>query len=84
MKTKKDRHVDCISDFCGNTRNPGAWADLWERPNGSRYITLGGGWEFYCDAPPEKIEENDPHFLPFQVACDKGEDFGYAKQNFTK
>lgn len=84
MKTK-DTHLECVSDFCGNDwkGQPGAWADLWKRKDGTRYISLGGGWEHYAKNTPEVIDESSPHFLPFLSACDKGEDFGYAKQHFA-
>jgi len=80
----KDTHIECVSDFCGNTWNPGAWADLWERPDGSRYITLGGGWEFYAECTPETVNQDSPHFLPFLAACESGDDFGYAEQHWKK
>lgn len=74
-----DKHIECVSDFCGNNYNPGAWADIYERPDGSRYIALGGGWEFYAPHTPEVIEESDPHYAPFIAACATCEDFGYAR-----
>jgi hypothetical protein len=78
-----DKHIECVSDFCGNNYNPGAWADVYERPDGSRYIALGGGWEFYAPHTPEVIEESDSHYAPFLAACDAFEDFGYAKLHWS-
>ena len=80
--TKPDKHVECVSDFCGNHKDPGAWADIFERPDGTRYIGLGGAWLCYAEQTPEFIEEDDPHFQPFLDACEKCEDFGYAKEHW--
>lgn len=79
----EDRHVECVSDFCGNNRNPGAWADIYERPDGSRYIALGGGWEFYAPHTPPEIEKSNPHYEPFLAACETCEDFGYAELHWS-
>lgn len=78
-----DKHIECVSDFCGNYKHPGAWADIWERPDGSRYIVLGGAWTFYAENTPETIDERSPHFAPFLVACADGSDFGYAKKHWS-
>ena len=82
---KPDKHIECVSDFCGNEYpfKPGAWADLWERADGSRYISLGGGWCYYAEKTPDTIDETSPHFKPFLKACDAGEDFGYAREHFS-
>lgn len=77
-----DTHVECVSDFCGNYRHPGAWADLFQRPDGARYLRLGGGWEFYGSNTPEVIEETDEHFAPFLKACEQDSDFDYAKTHW--
>ena len=77
--SNEDKHVECISDYCGNAyKDCGAWADIYERPDGSRYITLGGGWEFWATNPPDVIEDSNEHYTPFIEACAKCEDFGYA------
>lgn len=76
------KHLACISDFCGNHKSPGAWADLYEKPDGTRRIALGGGWKFYGAKSPKFIDEGDPHFVPFLAACETGEDFGYARKNW--
>ena len=76
------RHVACISDFCGNYRSPGAWADLWQRPDGSQFITLGGGWTFYGPGTPAQIEQESPHFTPFLAAAAADEDFAYAAKHW--
>ena len=83
MSIKTDKHIECISDFCGNYKSPGAWADIFERADGTRYIGLGGGWEFYCDYPPKIIHQDSPHYAPFIEACNKWEDFGYAKKHWN-
>lgn len=81
----KAKHLECISDYCGNERTtPGAWADLWERADGTKYITLGGGWPYYGKNTPEVIEENSQHYLPFIQACNDGEDFAYARKHWDK
>lgn len=79
-----NRHLECVSDFNGNdwAGKPGAWADLWERPDGSRVITLGGGWEFYAPGAPGEIPDTSPHFKPFLAACETGDDFGYARRHW--
>ena len=84
MKTD-DTHVECVSDFCGSEcrGQPGAWADLWRRANGTQYVSLGGGWLYYAKNTPDVIDESSPHFRPFLAACDKGEDFAYAKRHFA-
>lgn len=80
--SKTDKHIECVSDFCGNHKKPGAWADLWERPDGSRYVSLGGGWQYYAPGTPETIDQSSLHFQPFLKACETGEDFGYAAKNW--
>jgi hypothetical protein len=81
---KPDEHVECVSDFCGNNKHPGAWADLWKRSDGSTYIALGGDWCFYGENTPETIDETSPHFKPFLQACDADSDFAYVKRHFSK
>lgn len=82
MKNSSDTHLECISDFCGNHRHPGAWADIWQRQDGSKYATLGGDWEFYAPNAPETIEETDPRWEGFLKACEEGTDFGYVAANW--
>ena len=82
MATVSDTHIECISDFCGNNKTPGHWADLWERPDGRRYITLGGGWTFFTENAPDSIDATSPHFAAFIVACESGEDIGYVREHF--
>jgi hypothetical protein len=81
---QKDTHIECVSDFCGNRKSPGAWADIFQRPDGTRYIGLGGAWQFYAENCPEIIEQNSPHYAPFLAACATGEDFGYAAKHWPK
>jgi hypothetical protein len=76
-------HVECVSDFCGNHKSPGAWADLMQRPDGSQVIKLGGNWRHYGQATPEYIEADDPHFQPFLVACAEDTDFTYARTHWS-
>jgi hypothetical protein len=76
-------HVRCVSDFCGNTRSPGAWADIFQRHDGTHYVGLGGGWAYYARNTPEIIDEKNPHYLPFLNACDAGDDFAYARKNWS-
>jgi hypothetical protein len=85
IEVTEDRHVECVSDFCGDRYSPGAWADIYERPDGSRYIALGGGWEFYAPDAPAVIEDLDPHYAPFLAACNDCEDtgIGYAELNWA-
>ena len=80
--SKNDRQVKCVSDFCGSYESPGAWADLYERKDGTRYIRLGGGWLYYGKNTTEFIEDSDPHFVPFLKACDECEDFTYARTHW--
>ena len=77
------KHLACVSDFCGNHTHPGAWADLYEKPDGTKRVVLGGGWDFYGEKTPEFLDEGDPHFAPFLSACEAGEDFGYARKNWN-
>ena len=81
--TTEDKHIECVSDYCGNYKHAGAWADIFERPDGSRYISLNGGWEFYAQNTPEFIEDSDPHYGPFLAACETYEDFGYAERHWS-
>lgn len=80
---KPDTWIECTSDFCGNNKHPGAWSDLWERPDGTKYLRLGGGWAFYGDQTPEMIDQSSAHFLPFLKACENDSDFGYAKKHWS-
>lgn len=73
-----DKHVECVSDFCGNYKHPGAWADIYERENGSCYVALGGGWEFYGPKTPKTLEDSDPLFSPFLASCEADEDESYS------
>lgn len=75
-------HVECISDFCGNYKSPGAWADLYECKDGSQVIMLGGGWVFYGKNTPEFIHDTSEHFKPFLEACENNSDFAYVKEHF--
>jgi hypothetical protein len=81
---KDDTHVACVSDFCGNWKDPGTWADLFQRPDGTRYIQLGGGWLYYAKDTPEVIEETSEHFVPFLAACDECADIGYAREHWER
>lgn len=78
-----DVHIECVSDFCGNARNPGAWADLWRRDDGSRYVALGGDWQSYAPHAPDVIDETDSRFAGFLAACDSGDDFGFVAKNWV-
>lgn len=80
---KTDTHVECVSDFCGNHKHPGAWADLWQRPDGTLYVRLGGGWEFYGAKSPEVVDQSSPHFNAFLKACNADSDFAYAKKHWN-
>lgn len=75
-------HIACVSDFNGNYRQPGAWADIFRRPDGTRYIGLGGGWRYYAQTCPDIIEESSPDFAPFLAACDEGDDFAFAAKRW--
>lgn len=79
------KHIECISDFCGNnsTGKPGAWADIYEKDDGSKVIVLGGGWEFYAKNTPIEIPESDKHYQPFIEACNNQTDFGYAMEHWS-
>lgn len=79
----EDKHIECISDFCGNLRSPGAWADIFEKEDGTRYVALGGGWEFYGEKTPQVIPDSDPLYQPFLDACEAGEDFGFARLHWS-
>jgi hypothetical protein len=83
VPVSEDTHLECVSDFCGNIRNPGAWADVFQRPDGSKYVALGGGWEFYAARTPERIEESDALYAPFLASCDAQEDFGFARLHWS-
>lgn len=82
-QSEQDEHLRCVSDFCGNHRHPGAWADLFRRPDGTEYLQLGGGWIFYGENTPEIIEQGDPRFQPFLRACEDTSDFVYAEKHWT-
>lgn len=77
-----DKHIECISDFCGNHKTNGFWADIFQREDGSKYIGLGGDWVQFNKNTPEFIEENSKHYLPFIKACNDCEDSGYVIKNF--
>lgn len=79
-----DTHVECVSDFCGNHRSPGHWADVFERPDGSRYVGLGGDWEFYHEHAPSIIEQTDARYDGFLAACLTGDDIKFIRDNFGK
>ena len=83
MKTE-DKHIECISDFCGNFKTNGAWADLYERPDGSRYVMLGGDWEQFGEHSPACLEDTDELFAPFLASCEQDEDFGFARQHWSE
>ena len=78
----EDKHLECISDFCGNPRTPGHWADVFERPDGSRYVQLGGGWEYFTEIVPDVIEDSSEHYEPFIQACADDDDIGYVEKHF--
>lgn len=61
---KEDKHIECVSDFCGNHRDSGFCADVLERPDGSSYIYQGGAWLCCTRCKPEIIEDSDPHYKP--------------------
>jgi len=82
--SKKDAHVECVSDFCGTHTHPGAWADIYQRKDGSQYIALGGGWAFYGKNTPTYVEESDPLYKPFLVACKNRTDFAFAHKHWDK
>lgn len=79
-----DKHIKCVSDFCGNRNSPGAWSDLWEREDGSRYVALGGWWRYYAPFAPDYIEDTDSRFAGFLEACESGDDFGFVAKNWTQ
>jgi hypothetical protein len=76
------KHVDCISDFCGNDRNPGFWADIFQRPNGTSYVSLGGGWMHYHATAPCSIEDSDPIYVQFLKACEADVEIQFLRDNF--
>jgi hypothetical protein len=82
INKKEDTHIECLSDFCGNYKSPGAWADLSQRPDGSRYIALGGDWIHYAPHAPEIIEGSDARFAGFVEACERNEDFTFVRENW--
>jgi len=77
-----DKHIGCITDFCGNHRSPGHWADILQRGDGSFYIRLGGWWEYYHEAAPSIIEANDPRYNGFVAACETGDDIDFVRKNW--
>ena len=83
FNTETDHHLECVSDFCGNHKSPGAWADKFARADGTEYVALGGGWVFYGVNTPEFIDSEDPHYAPFLESCADGTDFAYARQHWN-
>lgn len=61
---------ECLSDFAGNSRQPGCWSDIWIAQDGSRLVSFGGCWEWFFLTQEEIDKLQVPGYLTGNLATE--------------